>query len=42
MKYNDSTCIIANNNFQKMKYIDFMNKNEDEKKHETYDVKDIP
>lgn len=42
MKFNDSTCIIANNTFQKMKYVDFMNKNDDEKRHELFDSKDIP
>jgi hypothetical protein len=31
MRFNDSTCIVSNSLFQKMKYIDFLSKNESEK-----------
>lgn len=31
MRFNDSTSIISNNQFQKMKYIDFLSKNDDSK-----------
>lgn len=42
MKYNDSTCIIANNNFQKMKYLDFLSKNMEDKNYEQFEVDDVP
>jgi len=42
MKFNDSTCIIANNNFKKMKYLDFLSKNIEEKNYEMFDVDSAP
>jgi len=42
MKFNDSTCIVANSNFQKMKYLDFLGKNTEEKNHEQFDVESTP
>jgi hypothetical protein len=42
MKYNDSTSIISNNQFAKMKYIDFLGKTEDEKRPEQFESSAVP
>jgi hypothetical protein len=41
MKFNDSTCLIASNQFLKIKYIDLMNK-EDSSAIETFEVCGVP
>ena len=42
MRYNDSTSLVANNGFTKMKYIDFFGRSDEEKTHEMFDVNAIP
>lgn len=42
MRFNDSTSIVSNNNFQRMKYIDFLSKNDDSKAMESFDSASVP
>ena len=42
MRYNDSTTLIANSNFATMKYIDFMAKQETQRRQEVFEVGDVP
>lgn len=42
MRYNDSTTLIANSNFNTLKYIDFLARSDYERKQELFEIGDVP
>lgn len=42
MRYNDSTSLIATHSFQRMKYVDFLAKNDEDRRIQIFDVTEVP